>query len=113
VIRYKSQAPDDFDKLRHEIVQRLEAPPYQRVNSEPVDRIDVRGLEQHELFTLVTIGSELRPCSLYSVASDLEKHGFTQLAGRLATETLCRAGLLETSEEPDGNSVLISSAMLP
>lgn len=107
IISYKSESARDFDGLRREITKRLKAT---MAKESTIDRLaqsthiaDVGGLNQHELVALVTIAENVSTpedsVAAYTIRSDMERAGYTKIAGTLALTGLFRKGLIQPSTE--------------
>jgi hypothetical protein len=95
VITYKTESTSDFDKLRAEIVDRLQAAVAKESRVQSLAQASLReteGLEPHEIAALVIIAeSDLDPDSFpsaHSLKQDMGKAGFTEIATVLAVNSL-------------------------
>ncbi|MGH6848828.1 MAG: hypothetical protein ACREC0_15760 [Methylocella sp.] len=85
VIRYKSEAPQDFDQLRADVTERLKAlltkTEALRQIAETEQVAPTRGLSQLELYVLAAVAGDVSfpgsATSLYSVRQEVERAGLT------------------------------------
>jgi len=115
IIKYRTDAPQDFDKLGKDITSRLVAVMNKDqaigriVSVSPVK--DTEGLTQHELVALVTIMQNsfltAGATSAYVIKQDMNKAGFTDIAVSIALKMLSSKGLVSTSmlrDQDDGSN---------
>jgi hypothetical protein len=96
VIKYRCGAPQDFQELQNKITERLDALQKKETEIARAKTIspikDSEGLTQHEIVALVTVvqnefvTGEL--VSAYTVKSDMNNAGFTDIATALAVRAL-------------------------
>ena len=64
---------------------------------------EIGGLNQHELVALVTIAENISnpgdSVATYGIQSDMERAGYTKIAGTLALTGLLRKGMIESGTE--------------
>ncbi len=110
IIRYSTESPQDFDKLKNDIENRANAILQKReilskVSSESI--ANVEGLKQHELIAIVAIVENLdspsEDASSYTVKNDIENSGFTKIAAVLGLQSLIKKGLISSEEHEDYN----------
>lgn len=109
IIIYRTESARDFESLKVNITQRLQAAiakeeVLERVAGSP--RIaDVEGLNQHEIIALITIGENTGgpddTVPFWSIRKDMEHAGFTRIAATLALTTLSRKGMVKSALEHD------------
>ena len=109
VIGYKSESSSDFEQLKKEIKNRIQAllkkgeRLRELAESDPIAPRE--GLTQPELAVLAILaGDAVIPgsfTSIYSLKHDVERAGFTSLGFGLGLRRLLNKGLIETSEEYD------------
>ena len=111
IIKYKTGAPQDFEQLKENITKRIIAilkknEELGKVINRPVVK-DTEGLNQHELVALVTIMQNSFVSngyvSGYTVRSDMNKAGFTDIAIGIALKTLSIKGMIDSAMEQDDN----------
>lgn len=106
VIKYSTDSPSDFDKVRSEITERLEAvlntqnDPSQL--AEPTTDSKIDGLEPHEIAILVAlaqnVGDPEADMSAHDLGHNIKQVGFTQLAVTLGLKVLIDRNLIERDE---------------
>jgi hypothetical protein len=104
IIKYNTGAPQDFEELKGKIVKRIHAILKKNIEIGRVATLsavkDTVGLNQHELVALVIImqNSFLSNgyVSGYSIRSDMNKAGFTDIAVGIALKTLAKKGMIES-----------------
>ncbi|MGO8988464.1 MAG: hypothetical protein ACLQGU_10680 [bacterium] len=113
IIRYKTEAPQDFAELRQKITDRIKA--IQKKQEEigiattisPVK--DTEGLSQHEIVGLVAImqNSFISEGSVsgWNIKEDMNKAGFTDIAVSLALRLLREKGMVTREIARDENNV--------
>jgi predicted transcriptional regulator len=113
IIRYKTEAPQDFAELRQKITARIKA--IQKKQEEigiattisPVK--DTEGLSQHEIVGLVAImqNSFISEGSVsgWNIKEDMNKAGFTDIAVSLALRLLREKGMVYRETAKDENNV--------
>jgi len=111
IIKYNTGAPQDFEKLKEEITQRIQAilkknEELGKIISRPVVK-DTEGLSQHELVALVTImqNSFLSngEVSGWQIRNDMNQAGFTDIAVSIALKTLGSKGMIASETARDQN----------
>lgn len=111
VVRYRTDAPSDFNSLRDEITLRLKAALSLRRETAEVARLPItqpqNGLTPEQLAALVvvarTTGIAGDGMAAHQVSSEMESAGFTAIATTLGLRSLMRLGLVETFTEEDHN----------
>ena len=117
IIKYDTNAPQDFEELKQKITERIKAILKKHIElgwviSRPVVK-DTEGLNQHELVALVTVmqNSFLSNGYVtgYQIRNDMNSAGFTDIAVSLALKTLTLKGLIENElfKDRDGESYYI------
>ena len=111
IIKYRCGAPQDFVELQKKITERIIAllkkeKEISRASSiSPVK--DTEGLSQHEIVALVTIVENSfvtgASANTSSVAADMNKAGFTDIATALATISLEQKDMAHTKVLPSGD----------
>jgi nucleoside 2-deoxyribosyltransferase len=120
VIIYKTESARDFESLKTNITQRLQAA---IAKEDAIERVvesariaEVEGLNQHEIVALVTIGENLGGpediVSAYSIRNDMERAGYTRIAVMLALTTLLRKGMLRVSPATDDHGEIYTAYSL-
>ena len=114
IIHYSTNAPQDFDKLKHSITERLAAVLKKQeeigraASLSPVK--DTEGLSQHEIVALVTVMQNSFLSGGYTPAfrikEDMNSAGFTDIAVGISLRTLATKGMLssDTFYTEDDNS---------
>ncbi|MCA9467975.1 MAG: hypothetical protein KC643_21375 [Nitrospira sp.] len=104
IIKYKTDAPQDFEELKPKITKRIQAV---LKKNETIGRVgnlppvkNTQGLNQHELVALVTVmqNSFLSNGWVegFKIKSDMNSIGFTDIAVSIALKTLTTKGFLES-----------------
>ena len=104
IIKYTTESPSDFHKLKEQVRDRLVAMMQKRTALEAVGAITsvatLEGLEQFEIAALIAVAQQMdHPddgASAYVVRQDMETAGFTKLAATLGLRSLLDKGLLQT-----------------
>lgn len=119
IIIYKTESARDFDSLKEQIVERLQAILAKEDAIERVAEVspiaEVEGLNQHEFVALVTIGENVigmdDTVSAWLIRQDMERAGYTRIAVTLALTTLSRKGMIHSyvSEDINGEKYTIHS----
>lgn len=108
IIKYKSESPQDFNKLQIDISQRILAilkkqKEIDRVSLSPIK--ETEGLAQHEIVALVTIMQNsfisLTGVSGYKIKEDMNNAGFTDIAVSLALKMLREKKMIVLEEARD------------
>jgi nucleoside 2-deoxyribosyltransferase len=108
IIRYATESPQDFKKLKEDIENRANAILEKReiltkVSSESIANIE--GLAQHELIAIVAIAENLESpqdnVSAYTIRNDIENSGFTKMAAVIGMQNLERKNLISNQEYHD------------
>lgn len=112
IIVYSSDAPRDFDDLRHSITQRVKAlldnREVLRQIAETEQVAPVAGVSQPELFVLGSLAGstfpELSSAALYRVQQEVERAGLTSVGFSLGIRRLTNRGFIEsfTFDSDDG-----------
>jgi len=109
IIEYKTESPQDFQKLQRDISQRIKAILKKQEQIGNVSRIspvgETEGLTQHEMVALVTTmqNSIIAPdgVSAYIIKNDMDKAGFTDIAISLAIRSLIEKKMLDSGVAQD------------
>lgn len=104
IVRYKSDSPRDFEELKSNIRERINAALKKDERLENLAQTTsiapVEGLEQFELAVLVAIAEQLQApedsTSLYPVKESMKRAGFTDIATTLGLRGLLVKEMLET-----------------
>jgi len=111
VITYQTDSTSDFERLRGEIVERLQAAVAKESRVQALAQASLReteGLEPHEIAALVIIAeSDLDPDSYpsaHSLKQDMQKAGFNGLATVLAVKALLAKQLVSSTKIQQFNS---------
>ena len=108
IIKYSTESPQDFEKLKEDIENRANAILEKRealtkVSSESI--ANVEGLAQHELIAIVAIAENLESSednvSSYTIKNDIENSGFTKMAAVIGLQNLERKGFISNKEYQD------------
>jgi len=111
IIRYKTEAPGDFEELRERITARLKAADRKAtsiatLSSSPL--LVTEGLSHHEIVALATILENSldpdAPPSAYGITQDMGRAGFTAVAAAIAVKTLLRRGYIDMTQARNYNS---------
>lgn len=104
IIRYKTESPQDFQKLGSDISLRIEAILKKQVEIGRVASIspiaDTEGLKPHEMVALVTIMQNSfisEGVSGWSIKNDMNEAGYTDIAVSLALRTLIQKEMVRCS----------------
>lgn len=109
IIKYKTEAPQDFTALQESITKKLQAilrkDEHLSKVSSPI--ADVEGLSQHETVALVSLAENLEGpedlVSQHAIRKDMERAGFTRVATFIALTLLLEKRLIASFEEEDFN----------
>ena len=109
IIKYKTESPQDFQKLRQDISQRIKAILKKQEEIGKVSRIspvgETEGLTQHEMVALVTVMQNsfisMEGVSAYTIKEDMNKAGFTDIAVSLALKSLREKAMLHLEAAQD------------
>ena len=107
IIRYSTESSSDFETARLKITERLKAVLIKRKNLGQLGSVTsvskVKGLEQYEIAGLVAVAEEVDDpeagISTYVFRKNMERAGFSNLAGTLALKSLLDRGMLERFED--------------
>ncbi len=108
IIRYKMEAPADFDDLKREIASRLKAIMSQQTSIDAVEeRLSQKprlgtGLSDLEVLTLTTIANEVRYFSaspMHLIYDQMGKIGYLPVATSIAMRRLTKAHYIEQYED--------------
>jgi len=102
IIKYKTESPQDFEKLREKITKRAKAILKKQEEIGIVSRlspvVETEGLSQHEMVALVTVMQNsfisMEGVSAYRIKEDMNKAGFTDIAVSLALKSLRHKDML-------------------
>jgi hypothetical protein len=111
IIRYKTDAPDDFAQLQQDITQRLKAIIETRTTIESIEeKINETtepsaGLSDIELLCIGVLAGQSRPAddlpSSSLLYSEMEKAGYLPIATSVALRRLARRGFVDQVEVED------------
>lgn len=111
IIRYKSEAPQDFVDLGEQITKRLRAASETRLRLRSVEEMSptaaTAGLTDHELVALITIAATALdgdPIAVYALRQEMARAGYTDVACALAVRGLEKKEYIERSQGYDGNN---------
>ena len=117
IIPYKTESPQDFVQLKNKITGRIKALIEKAREINKITKIspvaDIEGLSQHELVALVTIMQNTfisqEGVTGYTVKSDMNNAGFTDIATALALKMLLQNGMITSNPQSDinGNEYLV------
>jgi len=101
IILYKTESPQDFQKLQEEISTRIIATLKKQEEIGKVSKLspiaDTQGLNQHEMVALVTIMQNgfisTGGVSAWSIKQDMNSAGFTDIAVGIALRCLIQKGM--------------------
>ena len=111
IIRYATQSSSDFEIARSAVTERLKAVLKKRENLGKLGSVTsvskLEGLEQYEIAGLVAVAEEVNdPEAVISTGifrHNMERAGFTKLAGTLALKSLLDREMLEQFEDENYN----------
>lgn len=111
IILYASDSARDFEKLKSDICNRIEAVLKRQATTEAIAAASpvktTEGLRPHEIaslaFVMVNADSGGSGASSFSIKADMEKAGYTTAAAQLGLIRLTRVGFVEAYEEHDYN----------
>ena len=100
IISYETGSPSDFVVLKDRITEKIAAYMKKLVTLSDMPKIaKVEGLEQHEVFLMAALVTNLdHPddhCSIYVLKRDMESSGFTKLAATLAIASLLQKSMID------------------
>ena len=106
IIKYSTESSSDFETARLKITEQLKAVLIKRKNLGQLGSVTsvskVKGLEQYEIAGLVAVAEEVddpeADISTYVFRKNMERAGFSNLAGTLALKSLLDRGMLERGE---------------
>jgi hypothetical protein len=109
IIEYASDSPQDFQKLREQVVQAIRATTKRQRELAKLSRLDsavkTEGLQSHEIVCLATVmQNRLTPSdtvTAYQIQQDMDKAGYNSLATSLALESLLQMKMIRTVQEYD------------
>jgi len=104
ILRYKTESKSDFDKLRIEIVERIQGLLEKERTIGRISHLppiaDAEGLSQHEFVALVTVmQNRMSPASVvstYAIKEDMARAGFNDLGVNIALQGILDKGMVET-----------------
>ena len=113
IIQYSTESTSDFETARSKITEQLKAVLIKRKNLDQLGSVTsvskVKGLEQYEIAGLVAVAEEVYDpetgISPYVFRKNMERAGFSNLAGTLALKSLLDRGMLERFE----NEIMVTS----
>lgn len=111
IITYKTEAPQDFIKLKQDITERIAAILRKQVEINQVSQFsplrETEGLSSHEVVALVSVMQNTfvtqEGVSAWQIKDDLNKAGFTDIAISLALRSLKKKALIWTDTATDRN----------
>lgn len=109
IIKYKTESPQDFQKLRKDVSQRIKAVLKKQEEIGKASRIspvrETKGLVPHEIVALVTVMQNsfisMEGVSANTIKVDMNKAGFTDIAVGLALKSLREKAMLQLETEHD------------
>lgn len=112
IIKYKTESPQDFSKLREDITNRIYALQKKMLAIDSTSKIspvaETEGLSPHEMVALVTIMQNSfmtgGTVSAWTVKEDMNSAGFTDIAVSLALRSLSKKGMILTETDHDQNN---------
>ena len=112
IISYSVESSSDFDMLRKQITEKIQAYLNKEVVlprlTERLVTIDIDGLEEHEIVCLAAMASDINnpesAVSPYQIKNDMDKSGFTNIAAAIAIKTLLKKELICQEEVQEWNS---------
>jgi hypothetical protein len=113
IIQYKTESPQDFDKLKEDITTRIKATLKKQKEIDKISKLspiaDTQGLSQHEMVALVTIMQNgfisTGGVSAWSIKQDMNSAGFTDIAISIALRCLVLKGMARDDTETDINGI--------
>lgn len=111
IITYKTESIRDFEKLKEKISERILALLKKDEEIEKTKKIsliaDTEGLSQHEIVALITITqnsfADEEPVSAYTIKSDMNNAGFTDIAVSLSLKLLTQKNFIRSFKDQDYN----------
>ncbi len=110
IIRYKTESQSDYKDLKTKITERILAlikKDEEIIKAKISPVANTEGLSQHELVALVTIAqnsfADDEPVSTYTIKSDMNNAGFTDIAVSLALKLLIQKGFVKSFKDQDYN----------
>ena len=111
IIRYRTESPGDFEKVKEKVTTRLKAILAKEVSigraSELSPLAPVHGLKNHEISCLICIGQSLNGphdgTSPYTIRQDMERFGYTNIATTMALNSLVIKNMVAVIQEDDYN----------
>jgi len=111
VINYKTESSSDYDDLKTKIKERILAllkKDAEIIKTKKISPVaDTEGLSQHEMVALVTIMqnnlAEDDAVSTYTIKSDMNNVGFTDIAVSLSLKLLVQKGFIKSIKTQDYN----------
>lgn len=113
IIRYKTESSQDFQQLRENITNRIQAIQKKIIAIDSTSQIspvaETEGLSPHEMVALVTIMQNSfmtgGTVSAWTIQQDMNSAGFTDIAVGLALKSLSKKGMIltETDHNQDGD----------
>jgi hypothetical protein len=112
IIRYTTESPRDFEKLKSKISLKVtsmlkKSESLQKLSSSSLAKIE--GLSTHEIIALAAIAENLDTpednVSAYTIKSDVENNGFTRMAAMMGLKNLIKKNLIsfDTFEDMEYN----------
>ena len=120
IIRYKTEAPQDFIKLQNTITERILALLRKHQELAEVAEIspikDTEGLSQHEIVALVSVMQNSfiteEGVSAWQIREDMNTAGFTDVAIGLTIKSLRRKRMLHATSQKDREGAAYSAYAL-
>ena len=109
IIKYKSESPQDFKRLRNQIKERILAILKKQKEIGTASKIssvtETEGLSQHEIVALVTVMQNsfisLEGVSAHTIKEDMNNAGFTDIAVSLALRSLGQKAMISSEKNYD------------
>ncbi len=120
IIQYSSDSASDFEKLKNDIIRRIDALLKKQITTQEIASASpiksTRGLQPNEIaalaFVLANAEGAGAGVSGYVIKADMEKAGYTRTATQLGLIRLRRLELVEHLEDRDYNGEIFASYRL-
>lgn len=120
IIKYQTESPQDFQKLREQIVRRIQAIQDKLEAIDSTSQIspvaDTEGLSPHEMVALVTIMQNSfmtgGVVTAWTIKEDMNNAGFTDIAVSIAIKSLCKKGMIKTEIASDEHGETFSEYII-
>ena len=107
IIRYSVDSPQDFEKLRLQITEKIKAILKKQLEigraSKASPIVGMEGLSNHEMVALVAIAENLdhpqHKVEIYQIRQDMMNTGYTKIAVTVALQGLLKKQMVEVSED--------------